>query len=329
MTVDRTGEIAIQARGLRKKFCRSLHRSLRYGIADIFGEFACREDDRLELREAEFWALDGIDLTVRMGEVVGLIGSNGAGKSTLLKLIHGLIRPDGGEIQVNGQVRALIELGAGFDPVLTGRENVYVNGAILGLKKAEVDELWDDIESFADIGDFIDAPVQGYSSGMRARLGFAVMAQLEPDVMLIDEVLAVGDMAFQEKCMRRIDTLRQSDKAIVFVTHSLYQVEALCSKALWLDRGRVVQFGPAGDVVRAYLDRQERAAIAEAADKGERFSGVATDATRAYLDARDEANAAEEEQEAQGDTGAGVTASGESLEIIGAEVVGGERRSAG
>ena len=163
----------------------------------------------------------------------------------------------------------------GFNPILSGRENVRINASVLGLRKSQIDRVLPDIVEFAGLEDFIDAPVQNYSSGMKARLGFAVVSQLEPDVLLIDEVLAVGDTAFQEKCMRRMDALRNSDKAIIFVTHSLYQVEALCDSALWLDRGTVREYGPAGDVVRSYLDDQEKQAMRDSADEGWPTRGAA------------------------------------------------------
>jgi ABC-type polysaccharide/polyol phosphate transport system ATPase subunit len=187
-----------------------------------------------------------------------VIGPNGAGKSTLLKLLNGIIQPDTGRIEIRGRLGALIELGAGFHPLLTGRENVYMQGAILGATKREIDEKFDEIAEFAGIGDFIDTPVKFYSSGMNARLGFSIAIHFDPDVLVVDEVLAVGDMSFQEKCMRRMEQMRARNKAVMMVSHSLYRIEALCDRAIWLDRGRCVQMGKAVDVVKAYLDDQER-----------------------------------------------------------------------
>jgi ABC-type polysaccharide/polyol phosphate transport system ATPase subunit len=275
--------------GLSKRFCRSLKQSLWHGVRDLAAEAVGRRSAPGRLRQHEFWALKDVDFTVRRGEMLGLVGENGSGKSTLLKMLNGLMKPDGGTLTTRGEVQALIELGAGFNPILSGRENVYVNASVLGLRKAEVDRVFPDIVEFAGLGDSIDAPVQNYSSGMKARLGFSVVSQLDPDVLLIDEVLAVGDTAFQEKCMRRMDALRKSDKAIVFVTHSLYQVEALCDSALWLDAGRVREYGPAGEVVRAYLDDQERRAIRDSVEEGVAYEGRGTAATRAFFDARDAA----------------------------------------
>jgi len=279
----------VVCRGLSKRFCRRLKRSLWYGVRDIGAEAVGRRSAPGRLRRDEFWALDDVSFTVRRGEMLGLIGENGSGKSTLLKMLNGLMKPDGGALTMRGEVQALIELGAGFNPILSGRENVRINASVLGMTKAEIDGVLPDIVEFAGLEEFIDAPVQNYSSGMKARLGFAVVSQLDPDVLLIDEVLAVGDTAFQEKCMRRMDALRKSNKAIVFVTHSLYQVEALCDSALWLEHGRVRQYGPANEVVRSYLDNQESRAMRDSAEEGVAYEGRGTAATRAFFDARDAA----------------------------------------
>jgi len=280
-------EILVQAENVSKKFCRHLKKSLWYGMQDIADEVICRNSNKTYLRSDEFWSLKNVSFEVRRGEMLGLIGQNGAGKSTLLKMLNGLIKPDAGQITMTGNVQALIELGAGFNPVLSGKENIHINAAILGIPKKIINQKLPDIISFTGLEGFIDTPVGKYSSGMKARLGFAVVTQLDPDILLIDEVLAVGDVAFQEKCMRRMDALRNSDKAIIFVTHSLYQVEALCNKALWLEKGEVVQYGNAGDVVRAYLDSQERKAMQESKDEGVSFHGRITEATKAYFQHRE------------------------------------------
>ena len=284
----------VVCRGLRKRFCRRLKRSLWYGVRDIGAEAVGRRSAPGRLRRDEFWALDDVSFAVHRGEMLGLIGENGSGKSTLLKMLNGLMKPDGGSLTLRGEVQALIELGAGFNPILSGRENVRVNASVLGMKKAEIDRVLPDIVEFAELEEFIDAPVQNYSSGMKARLGFAVVSQLEPDVLLIDEVLAVGDTAFQEKCMRRMDALRKSDKAIVFVTHSLYQVEALCDSAIWLEHGKIREFGSANEVVRSYLDDQESRAMRASAEEGVAYEGRGTAATRAFFDARDAAGSQSE-----------------------------------
>jgi len=290
------GEVLIKVDNVSKRFCRYLKKSLMYGMADITKELMATKGKPPELRKGEFWALKNVSLEVRRGEVLGLIGPNGAGKSTLLKMLNGLIKPDEGRITVRGRLQALVELGAGFNPVLTGLENIYINGAVLGIPKAQVDKAIPDIIAFAELGDFINSPVRSYSSGMKARLGFAVTAQLDPDILLIDEVLAVGDMSFQEKCMRRVNELRHSNKAIIFVTHSLYQIEALCNRAIWLEKGQTVMYGEAGQVVRAYLDNEEKRAMAQAAAEGIAYAGYAAGATRAYFDSHTEAKGAAKPQ---------------------------------
>lgn len=226
------GEVLIRAEGVSKKFCKDLRRSLWYGIQDLTGR-----SSRNELRPSEFWALKDVSFEVRRGECLGLIGHNGAGKSTLLKMLNGLIRPDAGRIEVKGRVGALIELGAGFNPILTGRENIYNNAAILGFNKKETDAKLDEIIEFSELGDFLDMPVQNYSSGMRVRLGFAVAAQMEPDVLIIDEVLAVGDMGFVLKCFNRMDKLL-SKAALILVSHSMPQIARMSTQIMLLDKGQ-------------------------------------------------------------------------------------------
>jgi lipopolysaccharide transport system ATP-binding protein len=191
-----TNEVLIRCEGLSKKFCKDFKRSLWYGIKDVTSSFSKKAQHHDVLRKDEFWAVKDISFELRRGECLGLIGHNGAGKSTLLKLLNGLITPDQGQVTMKGRVGALIELGAGFNPVLTGRENIYNNGAVLGFSKEEIDSKLEAIIDFSELRDFIDMPVQNYSSGMKVRLGFAVAAQMEPDILLIDEVLAVGDMGF-------------------------------------------------------------------------------------------------------------------------------------
>jgi len=204
------------------------------------------------LRPDEFWALDNVSFEVQRGECLGLIGSNGAGKSTLLKLLNGIILPDKGTIKVAGRVGALLELGAGFHPMLTGRENIYLNAAILGLGKDEVAKKLDAIVDFAGLDEFIDSPVKHYSSGMYVRLGFAIAAHAEPDVLLIDEALAVGDILFQSKCYAKLREFRERGVTIIFVTHSLELVTAHCSGALLLDRGILIAHAGAKEAVDQY-----------------------------------------------------------------------------
>ena len=203
-------------------------------------------------RYEEFWALRDLSFEVPTGQTFGVIGSNGSGKSTLLKCLAGILVPDRGQVTTHGRVSALLELGAGFHPELSGRENVFLNGAILGLKKDEITARFDDIVEFAGLADFIDTPVKNYSSGMFVRLGFAVAANVEPDVLLIDEVLSVGDEAFQRKSAERIERFRREGRTIVFVSHGLGQVEQLCERVAWIDHGELKVVGPAADVISAY-----------------------------------------------------------------------------
>jgi lipopolysaccharide transport system ATP-binding protein len=199
-----------------------------------------------------FWSLSDVSFTVERGEALGIIGPNGAGKSTLLKILSEITAPTKGTIRLHGRLSALIEVGSGFHPELTGRENVFLSGSILGMRRAEIVAKLDQIIAFADIGDFIDAPVKWYSSGMYVRLGFAIAAHLDPQILLVDEALAVGDEAFQGKCYDRITALRRSGKTIIFISHDLHAVERLCDRALLMQNGRIALDGPAPDVICAY-----------------------------------------------------------------------------
>ena len=235
-----------------KKFCRSLKRSLFYGLRDLASEMTLRQRERDVLRRDEFWALKDVSFGVRKGETLGLVGHNGAGKSTLLKLINGLIRPDVGRVSTTGRVGALIELGTGFHPVLSGRENIYVNAAILGLSRKETERRFDDILAFAEIGEFIDAPVQSYSSGMKVRLGFSIAAHLDPEVLLIDEILSVGDASFRQRCLDRLSEYKRGGGTVIFVSHNPTAIEAICDQALLLDHGRVIDIGKPADILLRY-----------------------------------------------------------------------------
>jgi lipopolysaccharide transport system ATP-binding protein len=270
-------EVLIDAENIGKKFCRSLKRSLWYGVQDIAKDLSPFNSAKAisshqepgptpnqqpettsqfqnlgistfqnflppPLRAEEFWALRDVSFQLRRGECLGLIGHNGAGKSTLLKILNGLIRPDTGRLTIRGKVGALIELSAGFNPVLTGRENIYNRGAVLGFSREEIAKKFDAIVDFAEIGDFLDMPVQNYSSGMQVRLGFAVSVQMEPDILLLDEVLAVGDIAFRFKGLNAMgDLLRKS--AVIFVSHSMPQIYRVSSEVMVLQRGQVAFHG--------------------------------------------------------------------------------------
>lgn len=229
-------ETLVEVTGLSKKFCKDLKTSLWYGVKDLVAGYSGNKEKR-ELRPKEFWAVKDISFTLKRGECLGLIGHNGAGKSTLLKILNGLINPDEGKVVMRGRVGALIELGAGFNPVLSGRENIYNNGAILGFTRKEIDEKLQYIIDFAELEEFIDMPVRNYSSGMKVRLGFAVAAQMEPDVLIIDEVLAVGDLGFVLKCFKTIDTILPNT-AIIFVSHSMPMVSRICNQIILMDKGQ-------------------------------------------------------------------------------------------
>jgi ABC-type polysaccharide/polyol phosphate transport system ATPase subunit len=203
-------------------------------------------------RSKEFWAIREVSFEVERGESLGIIGHNGAGKSTILKLLSNITTPTKGEIQINGSLSALIEVGSGFHPELTGRENVYLNGSILGMRRREITKKLESIVEFAGIAPFLDLPVKRYSSGMYVRLGFSIAAHLEPDILLLDEVLAVGDLAFQSKCLRRIEDLKRAGTTIVFISHDLGAVQRLCKRALLMEQGRIIASGSSFDVVGEY-----------------------------------------------------------------------------
>jgi ABC-2 type transport system ATP-binding protein len=202
----------------------------------------------------EFWALKNVSLEIPLGSTYGLIGENGSGKSTLLKCIAGILRPDNGSIRTVGSVAALLELGSGFHQELSGRENVYLNASILGMGRKQIDSKFDEIVEFAGIGEFIDQPVKNYSSGMYVRLGFSVAINIDPDVLLVDEVLAVGDAVFQEKCMEKFAEFRRAGKTVVIVSHAMGSLRSLCDHAAWLRHGELVADGPANSIVENYID---------------------------------------------------------------------------
>jgi len=206
-----------------------------------------------ELMFQAFLALKNINFTVKRGESWGLIGKNGSGKSTLLKLISGIIRPYQGNVTVNGSISPLIELGAGFDPELTARENIFLNGALLGYSKRFIESHFQEIVDFAELNDFIDVPIKNFSSGMSARLGFAIATVQKPDILIVDEVLAVGDFAFQQKCKERMEHLLSNGTTLLFVSHSIEQVKELCSKAIWIDNGEVRAIGETHSVSQEYI----------------------------------------------------------------------------
>jgi homopolymeric O-antigen transport system ATP-binding protein len=199
------------------------------------------------------WALKDVSFTVKEGEAVGIIGRNGAGKSTLLKVLSRITYPTSGSVMARGHIASLLEVGTGFHEELTGRENIYLNGSILGMSRKQIEAQYDSIVAFSGVERFIDTPIKRYSSGMRVRLGFAVAAHLDPEILLVDEVLAVGDGDFQKKCLRAMDSLRSGGRTVLFVSHNLVAVENLCRRAIWIDNGQIRQDGPAPEVIEAYM----------------------------------------------------------------------------
>jgi len=205
-----------------------------------------------KIQHKAFWALKEINLEVKKGEIFGILGRNGAGKSTMLKVVSKVLIPSEGRVWIRGEISPLLQLGAGFHPELTGRENIYLNATLLGHSRKEIDEKIDEILSFAEIGNFIEAPLRTYSSGMQARLGFAVSTAWQPDILILDEVLSVGDMAFQEKCFDRMANFRDSGATVLMVSHSIDQVRTHCERALWLDKGEIKASGPVDEICDAY-----------------------------------------------------------------------------
>jgi len=253
---------AIEIRGLSKRYLighlrRERYQSLRDVVAHGVRGLLERarhplSPNREKVDLEEFWALDGVDLNVQQGERVAIIGRNGAGKSTLLKLLSRITEPSAGSFSISGRVASLLEVGAGFHPELTGRENIYLNGAILGMTRKEIMRKFDDIVAFAEVERFLDTPVKRYSSGMYVRLAFAVGASMEPDVLIVDEVLAVGDAAFQKKCIGRLDAVGREGRTVLFVSHNMQAVRALCDRAIVLERGRVYFDGTVPEALEAY-----------------------------------------------------------------------------
>lgn len=244
-------DVLIRAENVSKRFCRDLKRSLFYGVQDIASDLLGRDRSEAGLRKSEFWANQGVSFELRRGECLGLIGHNGAGKTTLLKMLNGLIKPDKGSIEMRGRVGALIALGAGFNPILNGRENVYIAGAVLGLTKREIDRKYAEIVEFSELEAFMESPVQSYSSGMQVRLGFAVATAIDPEILILDEVLAVGDQQFRSKCLERIGRLSKH-AAVVFVSHSMGQIRHICDRVMLLKSGKLIHDGNVADGIGLY-----------------------------------------------------------------------------
>lgn len=255
-------DIALSMERVFKKFTKGeRHDSLRDLIPALAKGAFRRVTRPFELKNEEFWALNDISFEIRKGEAVGIIGHNGAGKSTMLKHLSGIMRPTSGKIVVNGRLSALIEVGAGFHHDLTGRENIFLNGVILGMSRAEIRRKFDEIVDFCGLAEFIDTPVKRYSSGMYARLGFSVAAHMEPDILVIDEVLSVGDFVFQAKGVEKMRSIANSGATVIFVSHNLRAMADLCDRSLLLRKGQLIEDGPTSHVIHTYMEQIKSARL--------------------------------------------------------------------
>ena len=278
--------IAVSLRSVSKRF--RLYRGRQVStVKDLFVRLFVGSGGTGLFSGEELWALHDVSLDLGRGRMVGIVGSNGSGKSTLLKVLGGILKPTTGQVSVRGRVSALIELGAGFHPEFTGRENIYINGVLLGLTRAEIRARFDEIVAFAGLESFIDSPVKTYSSGMYMRLGFAIAVTVDPDVLLIDEVLAVGDEAFQHRCVGKIQEFKARGKTIVLVSHDLGSIERLCDEAVWLDRGRLQVHGETREVVGRYLDHVAREEARALGIEHDRAEAIARTGTAARWGSRD------------------------------------------
>lgn len=246
------GKVVLKVEGLYKKFCRNLKRSMIYGMTDLAKGFVGIPPKTEELRKDEFWALQDINFELRENEILGIIGANGSGKSTLLRVLTGIFPPDKGSVWIDGKVGGIIALGAGMHPHMTGRENIYLNGTILGMTKQELDSKFNEIVDFAELGDFLEAPLSTYSSGMKVRLGFAVAVHCQPEILLVDEVLAVGDLSFQNKCLRKLKDLRETAKAVIFISHNMDHILNICDRAILMKESKISHDDDVNTVVNQY-----------------------------------------------------------------------------
>lgn len=257
------GGVVIDVKGLSKKFLISHENKARYSSlrdewADNFKRILKGNRHTPVKEREEFWALKDVNFQVSQGDRVGIIGRNGAGKSTLLKILSRIMIPTSGRLEIEGRVASLLEVGTGFHPELTGRENIFLNGAILGMGRGEIKRKFDEIVAFAEVKQFLDTPVKRYSSGMYVRLAFAVAAHLEPEILVVDEVLAVGDADFQKKCLGKMEDVSESGRTVLFVSHNLEAVRSLCQRAILLNKGEVQADGPAQTVITTYLSNQKK-----------------------------------------------------------------------
>ncbi len=271
---------AIRAEALGKRY-RITRRQRYLALRDLLGEVLLaplrllkRGSTSVSHEQREIWALFDVAFEVKPGEVVGVIGRNGAGKTTLLKLLSRVTEPSAGWAEICGSVGSLLEVGTGFHPELTGRENIYLNGAILGMSRREIGRKFDEIVTFAEVAEFLETPLKHYSSGMQTRLAFAVAAHFEPEILLVDEVLAVGDLSFQRKCLGKMDDVARDGRTVVFVSHQMNQIRRLCTRVIWIDGGRLRMDGPTAEVVSSYESAMSRGDIGEGEEKRE--SGAKT-----------------------------------------------------
>jgi len=266
-------DIAVTITGLGKQYTIGVREQRNDTLRDRIAALISRPFRRLAPgglgASTQIWALKDLSVEIPRGEVVGVIGGNGAGKSTLLKILSRITEPTEGEVEIRGRVGSLLEVGTGFHPDLTGRENIFLNGAILGMRKAEIARKFDDIVEFAEIEEFIDTPVKHYSSGMYVRLGFAVASQMDPEILIVDEVLAVGDAQFQRKCLGKLDDIARSGRTVLFVSHNMAAIQRLCTSAILLQRGRLVKVGDVRSTVAAYMGGEARGGFVAAARTGE------------------------------------------------------------
>ena len=258
------GDVAVEATGVSKRFRLYHERNQSLKAAFMRGGRA---------KFDEFWALQDVDLQIPTGKTFGLIGHNGSGKSTLLKCLAGILVPDRGTIAVHGRVSALLELGAGFHPELSGRDNVYLNGSILGMSRKQIDRSFDEIVDFAGLETFIDTPVKNYSSGMYVRLGFSVAINVDPEILMVDEVLAVGDENFQRKCMEKFADFRADGRTVVIVSHALSTMRTMCDEVAWLDHGKLLEVGRPQDLVDSYVGQSHEERVEPEAEEGEEQTG--------------------------------------------------------
>jgi lipopolysaccharide transport system ATP-binding protein len=271
-------DLAIQVSGLSKRYrigrreeYQTFREALIRGVSTPLRLFQSWTADKQNgLRPGWIWALRDVNLAVKQGEVIGIIGRNGAGKSTLLKVLSGITEPTTGYADIYGRVGSLLEVGTGFHMELTGRENIYMNGALLGMRRPEIKRRFDEIVAFSEVEEFLDTPVKRYSSGMYMRLAFAVAAHLEPEILLVDEVLAVGDASFQKKCLGKMGDVARQGRTVLFVSHNMSTIQALCQKAVWLEAGQVKDIGPTAEVVHRYLESAMSTAVVPIAERTDR-----------------------------------------------------------